>query len=120
MRLKSQVWSFYGGFQARIQTKVTEGVTGVLSGETQLRSNEGLMWVGGGGGGGGWVEGPPPEVFENGNWETCSCGPCETQQRAEIQQRPSWICEFSTVFQARIQTKVREGGLSDETQLRSN
>ena len=32
----------------------------------------------------------------------------------------AWICEFSTVFQARIQTKVKEGGFSDETQLRSN
>ena len=41
-----QAWSFYCAFQARIQTKVREGV---LSGETQLRSNEGLMWVGGGG-----------------------------------------------------------------------
>ena len=45
-RLKSQAWSFYGAFQARIHTKVREGI---LSGETQFRSNEGLMWVGGGG-----------------------------------------------------------------------
>ena len=40
--MKSQAWSFYGAFQARIQTKVKEGV---LSDETQLRSNEGLMGV---------------------------------------------------------------------------
>ena len=94
--------------QAGIQTSVWEGC---LLGETQLRSNEALMLVGRFG------KVLSQKAFENMNWETC--GPCETQQNLYLPKSQAWNCEFSMVFQAGIQTKIREGGLSGKIQLRS-
>ena len=67
-QLKSQAWSFYSA--SRQRTRLRSGKR-----SCQVKPNEGLMWVGGGG-----LVVVAQKIFENGNWETCSRGPCETQQ----------------------------------------